>query len=196
MIKKEVVFLARKELKSLEDYSFNNLRLDMHRDLFVFCCYSGLGYTEMANLKKEDIIEGFDGELWLTIRRAKTNRTYKVPLLPKAMNVIKKYDCPERDSVFPITQNPTFNRYLKEIAQILGIKKRLTHHIARKTFATTVLLYNDVPMEIVSKLLGHSKLQTTQEHYGVILEDKISKVMKDLRCQINGRNCKKIKEVE
>jgi len=180
VIKKEVVFLTRKELKSLEDYSFNSERLEMHRDLFVFCCYSGLGYTEMANLKKVDIIEGFDGELWLTIRREKTNRTYKVPVLPKAMAVINKYDCPERDSVFPITQNPTFNRYLKEIAQILGIKKRLTHHIARKTFATTVLLYNDVPMEIVSKLLGHSKLQTTQVHYGQIIENKVSEVMKKL----------------
>jgi len=180
VIKKEVVFLTREELNNLEEYSFKNNRLEMHRDLFVFCCYSGLGYKEMANLKQEAIIDGFDGMPWLEVKREKTTRKYRVPILPKAMVIIEKYKMPERDNVFPITQNPTFNRFLKEIALIVGISKRLTHHIARKTFATTVLLYNDVPMEIVSKLLGHSKMQTTQEHYGQIIEGKVSEEMKKL----------------
>jgi integrase len=131
----------------------------------------------MANLKKKDIFVEFDGKDWIHVKRQKTNKTYKVPLLSKARLIVEKYDIETDDLVLPRIQNQNFNAYLKEIATICGIKKRLTHHIARKTFATTVLLYNDVPMDIVSKLLGHSKLQTTQEHYGEIVEGKLSEQM-------------------
>ncbi|HNP69017.1 MAG TPA: site-specific integrase [Aequorivita sp.] len=180
VIKKDVVFLTRIELKKLEEFDFASERLAQYRDQFIFCCYSGLGFKEMANLKKEYIAEGFDGKLWIEVHREKTNRVYKVPLLNKASIILDKFSNADEIYVFPKTYNPIFNRYLKEIASIVGIKKRLTHHIARKTFASTVLLYNDVPMEIVSKLLGHSKMQTTQEHYGHIIENKVSEVMKKL----------------
>ena len=76
--------------------------------------------------------------------------------------------------LFPKISNQKFNEYLKEIADIVGISKNLTHHIARKTFASTVLLYNDIPMEVVSELLGHSKLSTTQEHYAKVVQSKVS----------------------
>ncbi len=174
VIKKEVVFLSRKELKKLEEYDFTSERLGYYRDQFIFCCYTGLGFKEMSNLKKENIVEGFDKKLWIEVHREKTNRVYRVPILKKAANLIEKFENEDEAYVFPKSHNAVFNRYLKEIAAIVGIKKRLTHHIARKTFASTVLLYNDVPMEIVSKLLGHTKLQTTQEHYGQIVEKRLS----------------------
>lgn len=177
VIKKEVIFLTRKELKKLEEYQFVSEQLGYYRDQFIFCCYTGLGFNEMSNLSKENIVEGFDNKTWIEVHREKTNREYKVPLLDKASSIIDRFKDSDEEYVFPKSHNAVFNRYLKEIAAIVGIKKRLTHHIARKTFASTVLLYNDVPMEIVSKLLGHSKIQTTQEHYGHILDKKVSEQM-------------------
>lgn len=186
VVKKNVIFLTRKELKKLEEYEFASERLGYYRDQFIFCCYSGLGFKEMSSLKKENIVEGFDKKPWIEVHREKTNRVYSVPLLGKAAEIIEKFKNADEEYVFPKSHNAVFNRYLKEIAVIVGIKKRLTHHIARKTFATTVLLYNDVPMELVSKLLGHSKMQTTQDHYGHIIDRKISEVMDRLSGKLNN----------
>jgi integrase/recombinase XerD len=179
-VKKEVLFLSPEELKKLEETDFKIKRIQQIKDMFVFCCYTGLGFTEMKNLKKSDITKEFDGGLWLNVRRMKTSRSYKVPLLPKAKKIMKAYDA-EGDYVFPKISNANFNAYLKEIADILGIEFNLTHHIARKTFASTVLLYNNVPIEVVSKLLGHSKIQTTQDSYGQIVEKRISEEMEKLK---------------
>ena len=176
-IKKEVVFLTKGELKQLEEKELDIMRLQKVRDMFVFCCYTGLGFKEMVNLKRTDIIEEFDGRRWIHVRRQKTGRMYKVPLLPKALSIIKKYEVISGTNVLPNICNQPFNTYLKEIASIAGIRKHLTHHIARKTFATTVLLYNNVPIEIVSKLLGHSKIQTTQDYYGRILDKQVSRAI-------------------
>jgi integrase/recombinase XerD len=177
-VKKEVVFLSGEELKLLEEKEFEMERLERIRDMFVFCCYTGLGFKEMANLRKEDIYNEFDGKPWIHVKRHKTGRTYKIPILTKAREILDKYDGESNETLMPGITNQKFNAYLKEIASLCGIKKHLTHHIARKTFATTVLLYNDVPMEIVSKLLGHSKLQTTQDHYGQVVEQRISEEIK------------------
>ena len=127
----------------------------------------------MSNLKKQNLTKEFDGELWLTVKRVKTNRSYKVPLLPKAKEIKDMYDN-DGEYVFPRMSNTKFNAYLKEIADVVGIEFNLTHHIARKTFASTVLLYNDVPMDIVSKLLGHSNMKVTQDSYGKVVQKKIS----------------------
>jgi integrase/recombinase XerD len=135
----------------------------------------------MKQLKTQDITVEFDGELWLNVRRVKTNRSYKVPLLPKALEIRDKYEDEASDYVFPSISNPNFNAYLKEIADVVGTEFNLTHHIARKTFASTVLLYNNVPIEVVSKLLGHSKIQTTQYSYGKIVEKRISLEMEKLK---------------
>ena len=177
-LRKEIVYLTVDELNKLEKTNFSDTRIEMVKELFVFCCYTGLGFKEMSNLKKEDLSKEFDGELWIVIKRIKTNRNYKVPLLSKAKAILDKYMPSDKEFLFPRISNPSFNSHLKIIANKIGIKKRLTHHIARKTFATTVLLYNNVPMEIVSKLLGHSKIQTTQEHYGEIIQRRISDEMK------------------
>lgn len=180
-IKKEVVFLDRNELDRLESHNFEIKRVQQIKDLFIFCCYTGLGFLEMVNLKTTDIIKGFDGELWIDIKRNKTQKSYKVPLLQQAKKIIELYHNDEDDFVFPRLSNAKFNAYLKEVAEIVGIDKNLTHHIGRKTFATTVLLYNDVPMEIVSELLGHSKISTTQEHYAKVVQKKVSEQMELLQ---------------
>jgi len=173
-IKKEVVYLSVNELEKLEKEEFNDSRLMMIKKMFIFCCYTGLGFKEMSNLKWNDLSVEFDGELWLIISRQKTSRVYKVPLLTKAKIILEDFRQDENEFVFPRISNPNFNSHLKTIAKGIKLNKRLTHHIARKTFATTVLLYNNVPMEVVSKLLGHSKMQTTQEHYGEIIQKRIS----------------------
>ena len=175
-VKKEIIFLSSEELKRLEESDFKIERLNQIKDCFVFCCYTGLAFKEMSNLKKENIVKGVDGLDWIKINRQKTNSAVSIPLLPKAKSILEKYN-----HILPVVSNQRFNGYLKEIADLSGIKKNLTHHIARKTFATTVLLYNDVPMEIVSKLLGHSRMGITQAYYGKILEQKVSEAMRKLK---------------
>ncbi|WP_282142803.1 site-specific integrase [Cellulophaga baltica] len=175
--KKEVVFLSTEELILLEKHHFEQARLQLVRDLFIFCCYTGLAYHEMANLKKEHLVNGFDGNQWIQIKREKTSKLISVPILPKAEILINKYDSIS-DYVRPKFSNQKINSYLKEIAGIVGINKTITHHTARKTFASTILLYNDVPMEIVSELLGHSSMKITEEYYGKIVQKKVGEEMK------------------
>ncbi len=167
-----IVYLTDEELKRLEKHTFSQVRLQQVKDLFIFCCYTGLAYTEMSSLTTNNIEVGFDGNEWIEMIRKKTNRKISVPVLPKAKEILEKYD-----NVLPKISNQKFNSYLKEISVLLGIDKKLTHHIARKTFATTVLLYNNVPMEIVSELLGHSNMNITQAHYGKVVQKKISDEM-------------------
>lgn len=184
--RKEVIFLSTEELKTIEEYKFAQERLKTLRDLFIFCCYTGLAYNEMANLQKKHIQKGFDKMIWIQMIREKTNKTISIPILPKAKEILDTYMSNEGDKIFPTLSNQKFNSYLKEIAEITGIKKKLTHHIARKTFASTILLYNDVPMEIVSELLGHSKMSITQEYYGKVVQKKVSEHMTKLNERLNN----------
>ena len=184
-LQKEVIYLTDDELKSLENYDFSQTRLQQVKDLFVFCCYTGLAFKEMSNLKPEHIVKGFDGNKWIKMNREKTSKPLMIPLLPKALYIISKYQSEEK--LLPIISNQRFNSYLKEIADIVGLKKNLTHHIARKTFASTVLLFNDVSMEVVSELLGHSKISTTQDYYAKIVNKKLSETMRDLSERLNEK---------
>jgi len=174
---KEVVFLSTEELQKLEKHQFTQPRLQLVKDLFIFCCYTGLAYHEMSKLKKEHIINGFDGNLWIKMKREKTSKMISVPLLPKAQSILDKYNNEDEEIVLPKFSNQKINSYLKEIAGIVGINKPISHHMARKTFASTVLLYNDVPMEIVSELLGHSSMKITQEYYGKVVQKRVSEEM-------------------
>jgi integrase len=131
----------------------------------------------MANLKKEHIVKGFDRNEWIKMKRGKTGRLVSVPLLPKAKQLLKLYTS-DSEYLLPRMSNQKINSYLKEIGGILGIKKRITHHTARKTFASTVLLNNEVPMEVVSELLGHSSIKITQEYYGKIVQKKVGEEMR------------------
>lgn len=178
-VRKTVIFLTTEELKTLEEAVLLQKRLSLIQDLFVFCCYTGLAYNEMAHLEKQNIQIGFDNINWIQMKREKTQRQISIPILPKAQEIIEKYST-DSNRIFPSISNQKFNSYLKEISAITGIEKRLTHHIARKTFASTVLLYNDVPMEIVSELLGHSNMTITQESYGKVVQKKVSEEMKKL----------------
>ncbi|HCM32971.1 site-specific integrase [Chryseobacterium sp.] len=183
-IKKEITYLTREELAKIEEYQFKAERLQIVADMFVFCCYTGLAYNEMVNLEKSHIIIGFDGNEWINMIRGKTQHLLSVPLLSRGKKIIEKYDYVDEKRVLPKFSNQKFNAYLKEIADIVGLNKRLTHHLARRTFATTVLLFNDVPMEIVSELLGHSKITITQEHYAKVVKSKVGEQMNRLNSKL------------
>ena len=180
--KKEVVFLSVEELKILEGYEFSQPRLEDVKNMFIFCCYTGLAYAEMSALKSKHITIGFDDLKWIRMERKKTGKFINIPLFPQALKILKLYE--KEAYLLPVISNQRFNSYLKEIAAIIGIEKRLTHHTARKTFASTVLLYNNVPMEIVSELLGHSNMSITQKYYGKIVMKKVSEEVKKLNRRI------------
>ena len=115
------------------------------------------------------------------MKREKTHKNISIPLLPKARELIDKYVDINSQNIFKVCSNQKYNSFLKEIASIIGIEKRLTTHTARKTFASTVLLYNDVPMEIVSELLGHSSMTITQDSYGKVFQKRISMAIERLK---------------
>lgn len=186
MTKREVerTALTQAELNLLTGKKFAVERLCIVRDIFLFSCYSGLAYADVKKLKRSEIIIGIDGEKWIISKRQKTDIAARIPLLPSALRIIDKYyDHPQsliEDRVLPVLSNQKMNAYLKEIADLCGIHKNLTFHIARHTFATTITLSNGVPIETVSKMLGHRNLKTTQ-HYAKILDIKISVDMQKLR---------------
>ena len=178
----EKEFLSKSELNRIINKEIDNLRLEKIRDLFIFSCYTGLAYIDVTQLKHRDIILGIDGEKWIKIKRTKTGSVSNIPLLPRALQLINKYYQPDKSDlpIFPSSSNQKTNSYLKEIADICNIDKHLTFHIARHTFATTVTLSNGVPIESVSKMLGHKSLKTTQ-HYAKIIDEKLSQDMSKLK---------------
>ncbi len=190
-VKSERQFLTPQQLGTLEDKTFVIPRLSQVRDLFVFSCYTGLAYVDVMSLTSDNISIGIDGEWWLHFSRKKTGTSVNLPLLPKAYNLIKKYQTHPKvvanHTLFPKYSNQRMNSYLKEIQDLCGIATRLTFHIARHTFATTVTLSNGVPIETVSKMLGHTKLSTTQV-YARVLKSKISNDMQVLKQKL-GKAC-------
>lgn len=187
-------FLTEDELQKLVSHEFNIMRLDQVRDIFIFSCYTGLAYVDVEKLTENNIRKGIDGNLWIYTERTKTKTESNVPLLPEASRIINKYkDNPEtinKDRLLPVISNQKVNAYLKEIATVTGIKKTLTFHLARHTFATTVTLLNDVPIETVSKLLGHKGIRTTQI-YAKVVEKKVSNDMIKLTDKLSKNRTKK-----
>ena len=183
---KEVVrdFLSEAEIEQMINKKFVTDRLEIVRDIFVFSCFTGLAYIDVKQLTLDNISLGIDGDKWIFKNRQKTDTASKIPLLPMAQEIIDKYTehpvCKNEKRLLPILTNQKMNAYLKEIADVCGIKKDLTFHIARHTFATTITLSNGVPLETVSKMLGHTSLKTTQ-HYAKILDKKISEDMMILK---------------
>ena len=186
MSKKEVErdVLNDDQLRRIAQENFSAERMALVRDIFLFCCFTGLAYADIKKLKQTEIIKGSDGDLWIIAKRQKTNVTSRIPLLPTALEIIERYkshpQCTLKGMVLPVLSNQKLNTYLKEIADKCGIHFNLTFHIARHTFATTVTLSNGIPIETVSKMLGHRNLKTTQ-HYAKILDKKISDDMKKLK---------------
>lgn len=177
-------FLTEEELNRIYNKRFSSERLNLVKDIFIFSCYTGLAHVDVKGLKKDHIAIGIDGEKWIFKNRQKTDTKSKIPVLPIAQEIIQKYadhpKCLNEDSILPILTNQKMNAYLKEVADLCDIPKEITFHMARHTFATSVTLTNGVPIETVSKMLGHKNIQTTQ-HYAKILDKKVSEDMQVLR---------------
>lgn len=177
-------FLNKEELTRIEQKPIAIERLDNVRDVFVFCCYTGLSYVDVEKLTKRQIVKGLDGEDWINVERSKTGTPSNIPILPKAKKLLMKYannvECLNTGRLLPVISNQKMNAYLKELATLCDIEKKLTFHAARHTFATTVTLSNGIPLETVSAMLGHKNFRTTQI-YAKVVQEKISKDMKKLR---------------
>ena len=186
-------FLTEEELAAIESKEIKLHRIEAVRDIFVFSCYTGLAYADVANLTWDHILVGMDGEKWINIPRQKTAIKSRVPLLPEAFAILVKYKYDPLIKIpgplLPILSNQKMNAYLKEIADICGINKNLTFHLARHTFATTITLTNGVPIETVSSMLGHTNIQTTQI-YSKVVDKKISQDMSKLKDILSTRRKK------
>lgn len=186
-------FLTERELRLMEETFFRQERLKRVKDIFLFSCYTGLSYVDVKELTTNQIVLGIDNRYWIHTKREKTNELIKVPVLPKALEIIDKYKkqlkITNSITVLPLYSNQKTNSYLKEIAKACGIHKNITFHVARHTFATTIMLSNGVPIETVSKLLGHTKLSTTQI-YARVLEHKISEDIDNLLQRLEVKNQK------
>lgn len=153
---------------------------ELVRDLFLFSTFTGLSYSDVKNLTNDNLQTFFDGNLWIITRRKKTNTESNIRLLDVPRCIIEKYKGMTKDNkVFPMPSNTTCNKKLKTIAKLCGIKAHLTYHVSRHSAATTTLLSNGVPIETVSRLLGHTNIKTTQI-YAKITAQKISQDMEQL----------------
>ncbi len=186
-------YLTAEELETLESKKLHIQRLDQVRDMFIFCCYTGLAFVDLEKLSPSDINIGIDGERWITIYRHKTDSRTSIPLMPKAVEVVTKYkDHPEavnKSRLLPVLSNQKLNAYLKEIAVICEIDKPLTWHLSRHTFATTITLSNGVPIETVSRMLGHTSIKTTQI-YSKVIDKKVSNDMATLKEVLHKNSAK------
>jgi site-specific recombinase XerD len=186
MTKREVErpYLSQEEIEKISCKTFVAARTNQVRDIFLFCCYTGLAYADVKKLSRTEIGTGIDGEKWIFTHRQKTESATRVPLLPPAQEILERYkehpQCINDGLLLPVLSNQKMNTYLKEIADACDITKKMTMHTARHTIATTVTLTNGVPIETVSKLLGHKNLKTTQ-HAEIIGEAFIDKTTSQIR---------------
>ena len=173
-------YLTSDELQRIESHKFRIKRLDQVRDVFVFVCYTGLSYSDLERLTTDSITKGIDGKNWIIYEREKTGVRASIPILPPAQAIIDKYkddpECLVNNQLLPVKSNQKLNSYLAEIAELCEISKHVTMHLGRHTFATTVTLTNGVPIETVSKMLGHTSLKTTQI-YSKVVDTKIAEDM-------------------
>ena len=158
-------FLLEEELQLILRKQFNIPRLETVKDIFIFCCFTGLAFTDVQHLTPEHILCDNKGEYWIRKPREKTTNMCNIPLLEIPLKLIDKYkhhpECERKNIVFPVPSNQRMNSYLKEIADLCGIKKNLSTHVARHSF-TCIALANKVSMESIAKMLGHSNIKTTK----------------------------------
>lgn len=176
-------YLTDSELKLLINKEFSIERLSRIKDIFLFCCFTGLAFSDVKSLDKENITQGINNQKWLRTKRKKTGNPSEIPLLQVPTIILKKYKndpiCLLQQKLLPVGSNQRMNSYLKEIADLCGIKKHLSTHTARHTFATTVTLTHGVSMEAVSKMLGHSNISTTKQYARIVdtlIIDEMKKV--------------------
>jgi len=177
------------EIGELMNAKMSNHMVERARDCYVFSCFTGYAYNEVNNLTKDNIVIGMDGNKWISLNRHKTDEPELVPLLPIPLEIIDRYKndvwANAHNKLLPVRSNQKYNKNLKKVAELAGIKKNLTTHTARHTFATTVALEHDVPMETVSRLLGHRSIRTTQIYAKVSLK-KLSNNMEALSAKLFG----------
>ncbi len=190
---KKIQYLSQEEIDRIDQTTFTVERLNIIRDVFVFCIYTGLAYAEVESLTPDNIAKGMDGELWLNIHRKKTKKDYQVPLLPKALEILEKYKdhptCLAKKKCLAVPSNVKYNAYLKEIGDIAGIPKSkpLVTHLARKTFATTIALSNGMNIGVLSKILGHNSIKVTLDSYGTIIDELMISNVKDLKDKLSPK---------
>ncbi len=177
-------FLTIEEIQTITAKNFTIGRIEQVRDIYLFCCMTGLAFTDVQQLSAEHIVKGQDGELWIRKARQKTKNMCNIPLLPLPIKLIEKYanhpECVKNGRLFPVPSNQKMNAYLREIADLCGINKRLTTHTARHSYATSVCLANGVSMENVAKMLGHSDTTMTK-HYARVLDTSILRDMQKVK---------------
>ncbi|WP_445716249.1 tyrosine-type recombinase/integrase [Flavobacterium sp.] len=179
----EAVFLTSEELESIELHEFKIERLERVKDIFLFCCYSGYAPVDVMKLSRANLIKDNNGQLWIKTNRQKTGTRANVPLLPQALKIASKYLL-NQEFLLPKISNQKMNAYLKEIADIVGLEKKLTWYVARHTFATTVTLGNGIKIENVSAMLGHTTIRQTQ-HYAKVLDTSVMQDMQKLITKFN-----------
>ncbi|OJZ09412.1 site-specific integrase [Sphingobacterium sp. 40-24] len=183
--------LTKQELQRIEEKVFSSNRLTVVRDIFVFQCYTGLSYIDAFQLKWTEIKEADDGSMWIMSSRQKSKSGTDIPLLPKALEIMAKYnndpDCIKRGRVLPGRSNQKMNEYLKEIADLCEISETLNTHKARRTFASTITLNNGVSIHVVKEMLGHYSVQQTEE-YAITEQEAIAREMKKLESTLQNRS--------
>lgn len=182
------VFLTKEELDKIIQKEFDIPRIALVRDVFVFCCMTGLAFIDVRNLKKEHIVLDSDGTYWIRKTREKTENMCDIPLLDLPLEIIRRYEnhrmCKTKGILLPVMCNQKMNSYLKEIVDFCGIDKEISTHSARHTFATTVTLANGVALTNVARMLGHTSTRMT-EHYAKVLSHNISADMKNVQKKIS-----------
>jgi site-specific recombinase XerD len=182
-------YLNKEELTMLVEKHFSINRLEQVKDVFLFQCFTGLAYCDVCKLTHENITSDDNNILWLKTKRTKTDTAVNVPLLPGALQIIEKYSnnkTRSSEKLLPVPSNQKLNAYLKEIGELTGINKRLSCHLARHTFATTVTLANGISLESVSKMLGHTNLTTTKI-YARMLDSRVLDEMQLLHKKLNNK---------
>ncbi len=184
------VFLTYDELQTVMKKKFTIPRLELVRDVFVFACFTGLAFSDVASLNKENLVQDNLGDWWIRKGRVKLEHRRKassisnIPLLPVPLAILEKYKehptCIKKGCCLPVMCNQKMNSYLKEIADFCGIKKNLTTHVARHTFGTTVTLANNVPLQDVSVMLGHASTRMTQ-HYARVMNSSLKEAMNTVK---------------
>jgi integrase len=180
-------YLPRKELDKLMSTPLSSPTHYVIRDMFLFSCFTGISYCDMCQLTEDDLWTAEDGTVWIKSKRGKTGVDYQVPLLDLPLQILEQYrDTAPDGRLLPMYSNSAMNRALKTIAEMCGISRRVSFHVARHTYASEITLSQGIPIETVSRMLGHSEIKTTQI-YAKITDDKIDEDMRRLEERINGK---------
>ena len=173
----EIEFLTEEELRRIINFDTPLPRLEKAKDMFLFGCFTGLAYIDIKTLTREHFESDGSGRIWIKKKRIKTGVLSRIPLLPMAKMILDKYK--DSDKLIPIQDPADINKYLKDIAILCNINKRITFHTSRHTFASTVTLANNISLEVVAKMMGHTNTRMTT-HYAKLVDDAIAKQMDDI----------------